>query len=499
MLTAGASNGSWNVGRCCLRSRLGDWRRPGTALTVGSQPGEGGPWKRRKRCSGTWDLRRRSGTYDNGVSVVRIALIAPGSRGDVKPYIALGKGLQMAGQVVRLVTHQNFDTLVNTHGLEFWPIAGSVQDIAQSKEMSALLERGNFLAVMSQMAKEAERGALALAEGGLAACEGMDLVLAGIGGLFVGLSLAEKFGIPFLQAYYIPFTPTQAYPSFLLPQLPSWFGGSLNRFSYHLTRQIMWQSFQSADKLARQKVLGLPAAPFWGPYTVARLHGYPILYGYSPSVIPPPSDWDANTHVTGYWFLDPAAGWTPPPALVEFLQAGSPPVYVGFGSMSNRKPEETADLILQALARTHQRAIILSGWGGMHKADWPDSVFMLDSVPFAWLFPRVAAVVHHGGAGTTAAGLRAGVPSVVIPFFVAQPFWGRRVAELGVGPAPIPRRKLTVERLAQAIESALSDQAMRQRASSLGSRIRAEDGVGCAVGIVRQIEKRGTAYLTPQA
>jgi UDP:flavonoid glycosyltransferase YjiC (YdhE family) len=167
--------------------------------------------------------------------------------------------------------------------------------------------------------------------------------------------------------------------------------------------------------------------------------------------------------------------------------------------MSNRKPEETADLILQALARTHQRAIILSGWGGMHKADWPDSVFVLDSVPFAWLFPRVAAVVHHGGAGTTAAGLRAGVPSVVIPFFADQPFWGRRVAELGVGPAPIPRRKLTVERLAQAIESALSDQAMRQRAASLGSRIRAEDGVGCAVGIVRQIEKRGTACLTPQA
>jgi sterol 3beta-glucosyltransferase len=422
---------------------------------------------------------------------MRIAIIAPGSRGDVEPYIALGKGLEKARHVVRLVTHQNFEMLVNSHGLEFWPVEGNVQDIAQSKEMRGLLEKGNFLAIMSQMAKEAERGALALAEGGLAACRGMDLVLAGIGGLFVGLSLAEKLGLPFLQAYYIPFTPTQAYPSFLFPKLPPWFGGSVNRLSYHLMRQIMWQSFRSADRLARQKVLGLPAAPFWGPYNTDCLQHYPILYGFSPSVIPPASDWVNHIHVTGYWFLDPAADWTPPPALMEFLQAGSPPVYVGFGSMSNRKPEETADLVLQALARTQQRAIILSGWSGMHEANLPDSVFMLDSIPFSWLFPRVAAVVHHGGAGTTAAGLRAGVPSVVIPFFGDQPFWGQRVAELGVGPEPIPRRKLTVERLAQAIQRVLTDQTMRQRAADLGTKIQAEDGIAGAVAVVEQIEKHG--------
>ena len=378
---------------------------------------------------------------------MRIAVLAPGSRGDVEPYVASGKGLEKAGHVVRLVTHQNFDMLVNSHGLEFWPVESNVQDIVQSAEMRGLIEKGNFLAVMSQMAKEAERGAIHLSEAGLAACRGMDLVLAGIGGLF---------------------------------------GGSLNRLSYHLTRQIMWQGFRSADRLARQKVLGLPAAPFWGPYNTGRMHHYPILYGFSPSVIPPPSDWDSNVHVTGYWFLDPAADWTPPLALVEFLQAGSPPVYVGFGSMSNRKPEETADLVLQTLDRTQQRALILSGWSGLRKADLPDSVLMLDSIPFSWLFPRVAAVVHHGGAGTTAAGLRAGVPAVVIPFFGDQPFWGQRVAELGVGPAPIPRRKLTVERLAQAIQRAVTDQTMRQRAADLGSKIQAEDGIACAVAVVGQ-------------
>jgi sterol 3beta-glucosyltransferase len=216
--------------------------------------------------------------------------------------------------------------------------------------------------------------------------------------------------------------------------------------------------------------------------------------GYSPSVIPTPPHWDSHVHVTGYWFLDPPADWAPPPALMAFLQAGPPPIYVGFGSMSNRNPGATAALVLEALARTRQRAVVLSGWSGLRTTDLPGSVFMLDSIPFSWLFPRVAAVVHHGGAGTTAAGLRAGVPSIVIPFFGDQPYWGQRVAELGVGPEPIPRRNLTVERLAGAIQRAVTDQTMRQRAADLGARIQAEDGVARAVSIVQQIEGRGTAY-----
>ena len=422
---------------------------------------------------------------------MRIAMIAPGSLGDVQPYLALGKGLKQAGHIVRLVTHQNFEEFASSYGVEFWPVEGNVQDIAQSKNMRALLERGNFLIIISQMAKEAQRGALALAQGGLAACRGMDLVIAGIGGVFIGIALAEKLRLPLLQAYYIPFTPTQAYPSFLFPRLPSWLGGALNRLSYQLARQMMWQGFRSADRLARRDVLGLPAAPFWGPFSADCLQHTFIFHGYSPSVIPKPSDWDDNTHVTGYWFLDPADDWTPPAALLEFLQAGPPPVYVGFGSMSSRRPEQTADLILQALAQAQQRGIILSGWGGLRKADVPDTVLMVDSIPFSWLFRRVAAVVHHGGAGTTSAGLRAGVPSIVIPFFGDQPFWGQRVAELGVGPAPIPRRRLTVERLAQAMQKAVTDQTMRQRAADLGAKIRTEDGIARAVAVVQQIEEGG--------
>jgi sterol 3beta-glucosyltransferase len=418
---------------------------------------------------------------------MRITIIATGSRGDVQPYIALGKGLHNAGHLVRFVTHENFGTLVRSYKLEFWPVEGNVQDIAQNEEMQAQIEKGNFLTLMKQMAKEAQRGALNLAKSGLAACQETDIVLGGLGGVDIGLAVAEKLNLPILQAYYVPFTPTKAFPGVLTPKLPSIFGNSLNRLSHSLARQIIWQGFRSADKAARQEVLNLPAAPFWGPYHSEQTQGLPILYGYSSSVIPVPADWDESNHVTGYWFLDAADDWTPPTALVEFLDASPAPVYIGFGSMSNRKPEETADLVIQALKQTNQRAVLLSGWGGLQKGDLPESVFMIDNVPHSWLFPRMAAVVHHGGAGTTAAGLRAGVPSVIVPFFGDQPFWGQRIAALGVGPQPIPRKKLTVERLSQAIQTAVTDNQMRQRAANLGIKIQAEDGVARAVEIIQRI------------
>jgi sterol 3beta-glucosyltransferase len=422
---------------------------------------------------------------------VRTVIIASGSRGDVEPYVALGRGLRQAGHGVRLVTHENYASLVGAQGIEFWPVEGNAQDVAMSAEMRDRIAGGNFLSIMALMAKEAERGALHMARGALGACAGADLLLAGIGGLFTGVALAEKLGLPFVQAYYIPFTPTRAYPSFLLPGAPA-LPGALNRLSYHLARQVMWQGFRRADSVARGQVLDLPPAPLFGPFDSTSTRGCPVLYGYSPAVIPPPPDWDGDVHVTGYWFLDPPADWTPSPALVAFLEAGPPPIYVGFGSMGSRNPQEMADMVLQAVAKANQRAILLSGWGGLNAAAVPGSVLVLDTAPFAWLFPRVAAVVHHGGAGTTAAALRAGVPSIVVPFFGDQPFWGRRVAELGTGPAPIPQKKLTAGRLAAAIERALTDDKMRQRATDLGKRIQAEDGIARAVRIITDaVESRG--------
>jgi sterol 3beta-glucosyltransferase len=192
--------------------------------------------------------------------------------------------------------------------------------------------------------------------------------------------------------------------------------------------------------------------------------------------------------VTGYWFLDEAVDWTPPAALTNFLGSGAPPVYIGFGSMGSCKPAETTDLVLESLARTEQRAILQSGWGGLKKTNLPETVFMVDSISHSWLFPRMAAVVHHGGAGTTAAGIRAGVPSIVIPFFGDQLFWGQRVEALGVGTAPIPRKQLTAELLAQAIHRVVTDRVMRQRAANLGAKIQAEDGIANAVRAIESID-----------
>jgi sterol 3beta-glucosyltransferase len=417
---------------------------------------------------------------------MRIAIIALGSRGDIQPYIALGKGLKDAGHFVRLITHENFEALVSSYGLEFFPVKGDVQEFLKTEEMRQLLERGNFLAINARTAKAAQQAAIDWAQGGLVACQGMELLVAGVGGLNVALSLAEKLQIPFLRAYIFPFTPTKAFPGIIFPQSLSKLGGAFNQFSHHLLQQLMWQGFRKADRLMREQVLELPPASFWGHYNSPHFLRYPTLYGFSPSVIPKPSDWD-NTHVTGYWFLDSAPDWTPPSALIDFLESGSPPIYIGFGSMGSRNPEETADLVLQAIERTQQRAILLSGWGGLSKANLPDTVCIVDSIPHSWLFPRVAAVVHHGGAGTTAAGLQAGVPSIIIPFFGDQFFWGQRVAELGVGPEPISRQQLTVERLAQAIFQALTDERMRTNAANLGSKIQAENGVASAVDVIQEI------------
>lgn len=418
---------------------------------------------------------------------MRIAIIALGSRGDVQPYIALGKGLQAAGHGVRLVTHENFADLVTAYGLEFWPMQGNVQAVVESPEMRDLLEKGNFLAITAHTAKAAQRAVLQWAQDGLIACQEMELLVAGIGGLYIGLALAEKLDIPFIQAHVVPFTPTTAFPGALLPQSPPQLGGWFNRLTHQLTQQMMWQGFRSADRQARQQVLRLPAAPFWGPQTTNRLRRAPVLYGFSPTVLPKPADWGAQIHVTGYWFLPASAEWLPPPDLVDFLAAGPRPVYIGFGSMASRQPQATADLLIKALAQTGQRAILLTGWGGLQKEHLPESIFMVDSIPHDWLFAHVAAVVHHGGAGTTAAGIRAGVPALVIPFFGDQFFWGQRVAALGIGTAPIPRKQLTVDRLAYALQTIVSDQTMRQRAAQLGTQVQAEAGVAHAVALISAI------------
>jgi sterol 3beta-glucosyltransferase len=240
----------------------------------------------------------------------------------------------------------------------------------------------------------------------------------------------------------------------------------------------------------RAEALGLPPLPLLADRL--RLRGEPVtrLYGVSRHLLPSPPDWDAGSFMTGAWFLDEGAGWTPPTGLAAFLAAGPPPVYVGFGSMAGPDAARLAAVALEALARAGQRAVLATGWGGLALPPaLPDGVHALEAAPHDRLFPRMAAVVHHGGAGTTHEGLRWGRPTVICPVFGDQPFWGRRVAALGAGPPPLPHRGLTPDRVGAAIRAAVESPAIGRRAAKLGALVRAEPGVARAVEVIEEVRR----------
>jgi UDP:flavonoid glycosyltransferase YjiC (YdhE family) len=407
-----------------------------------------------------------------------ITILAVGSRGDVQPYCALAIGLQRVGYRVRMATHYNFEELVSKLGLEFAPIAGNFQEILSSEEGQKLLE-GHQTKLLSDELFQRQ-----LADA-WQACQGTDVVIFTMLATW-GYHIAEKLAVPCFMAACVPLSPTSAF-AFVKPHKASKnpFAGILNYASYLLVEFLFWQRYRETINRFRKETLDLPPLPFGGARfrrkPPSNLSPLPVLYGFSPSVIPKPIDWSDRLHIIGYWFLDQMKDYQPPKELIDFINDGSPPIYIGFGSMTPRNPQRLTQVVLEALNRTGQRGILLSGWAGLGKVDLPESVFLCDSVPHDWLFPRMAAVVHHGGASTTAEGLRAGVPSIVVPFFGDQPLWGQRVADLGVGPSPIPYKELSVEGLAAAIQQAVSDEAMRDRAIAIGQKIRAEDGIANAI------------------
>ncbi len=414
--------------------------------------------------------------------MTQITLVASGSRGDVQPYIALGRGLLLAGHDVRLLATDDFAGLAAEAGLAFASTGPSLEALIQSDEWREQIDGGNPLSMMGKMRSELEKAAGPQVDRLLELLPGSDLIITGMAGMSL-TPATNHFAIPVIHAYVVPFTPTTAFPSPLAPGLPDI--GLLNKLSFDLTRQMFWQSSKAPDAIFRER-LGLPKGRFFGPFRQIDRGTEPVLYGLSPHVLPRPDDWGERYHITGYWFLDEPDEWTPPADLLAFLDAGESPVYIGFGSMGSRDPEETAQLALEALAQSGQRGVLAAGWGGMRADVLPESVHLAGSLPHSWLFPRMAAVVHHGGVGTTAAGFRSGVPSVVTPFMADQLFWGRRAAALGVGPEPLPRKELTADKLAAAITQAVGDETMRRKAADLGAQIRAEDGVGTAVAVIER-------------
>ncbi len=417
---------------------------------------------------------------------MRIALVTVGSTGDIWPYVALGIGLKRAGHCVRLATHAHFAPVIKGRGLDFYPVEGDPRQVVESDRGQAWLDSGeNPLAFARHMA-EVMRPTMSRALSDYwKACQSADVVIYSTLGWLAAHHIVEKIQIPGIAAYLQPMTPTSAFPT---PVSPSRLrlGRSYNRLTYLVGEQVYWMSFRRSLNQARQEVLDLPPLGIRAPFARTRRQRIPLVYGYSPAVVPRPLDWPTWIRVTGYWFLDRPSHWEAPSGLIDFLQSGPPPVYVGFGSMRTRETGKVTEVVLDALARAGQRGIIASGWGGICPADLPDYAWAVESVPHDWLFPQTAAVVHHAGAGTTAAGLRAGVPTVSVPFFGDQYFWARRLYALGAGPSPIPLRRLTADRLAEAIRVAVSNPRIRAAVGDLGRRIRAEDGVGRAVEAVEE-------------
>lgn len=415
---------------------------------------------------------------------MRVAIFAHGTRGDIQPYIALALGLRSHGADVRFIAPTEYKSLAKEYALPIHPLSGCVKDVAQSEEMRSLLEKGSFVRIMRHAMHKLKEAAPLWAAEGLEACAGCDFIISGLGGLYLAAALSEKLRIPLVQAFLVPFSPTSAFPGALVPPRLAISGRAFNRISHHLVRQVMWQTMRKSDALVRE-VLHVPPTSFWGPYHNEVMRESRTMYGFSVGLIPRPADWDDSIAITGYWFLDEPGSWSPPDALTEFISSGDKPVYIGFGSMSVLDPEELKTIIVGAVNECGLRAVVhSSGTGGLLESPC-DNIHVVDSVPHSWLFPQMSAVVHHGGAGTTGAGLRAGVPSLIVPFFGDQPFWGARIADAALGPKPLPKKSLTKDNLAKAILQTVNTPAFRRNASKMRDVIRGEDGTGVAYEVLR--------------
>jgi sterol 3beta-glucosyltransferase len=399
---------------------------------------------------------------------VKICILTIGTRGDVQPYIVLGLGLKAAGHEVTISTLDEFKPLVHQYNLLHDSLRG---DFLKAAQLEVGQKGTNPLRLIWQYVEMAKD---TLADEWASAQKAEVLIYspAAIGGFHI----AEKLDIPTFAAFPVPlYSPTKEFPS---PFLPFHNLGPFNKLSHQIFAQLGPAMYRSSINQFRKDILGL--SPTKGENL---LRGKPItkLYAYSEVVVPRPADWDESLVVTGYWFLDTPANWQPDPELVRFLQDGLAPVYIGFGSMFMGGGKQKTEIALQALRLAGQRGILATGWGGLAKVNTTREIFVLDATPHDWLFPKVATIVHHGGAGTTGAAIRAGKPQIICPFVGDQSFWGRRVADLSVAPSPIPQAKLTANKLADAIQYAVSDNNIRQRALSLGETIRAENGIERAV------------------
>ncbi len=408
---------------------------------------------------------------------MRVLIVGVGSRGDVAPYVGLGHCLQESGCRVAIATHDRFAAMVREMGLEWRRVSGDTESLIRLRmqhDSDAAWKQAlaDFTAEMSDdIVAAAQLGA--------------DVILTPLGQAPMCALVARAFGIPTIGAYLAPSVPTAEFP---LPGLAQ--PDDDNALDLRAANEQLLQRARAiyADVLPRLgRRLGLPPEAHEGVWKQLATSESPICHGYSPAVVPRPADWPDNVEVVGYWWPPTSPGWQPSAQLTDFLAAGPPPIFVGFGSLAVGRGEQLSPVILEAIRAARVRAIVQAGWAELSVED--DDVLQIGDTPHEWLFPRVAAAVHHAGAGTTGAALRAGLPTVTVPVMVDQPFWSERIHNLGVGPQPIPFEDLTPTRLAGAIRQALDDPRHRDRATELARLVSEDDGAGAVARRIDQLTR----------
>ncbi|ATL32819.1 glycosyltransferase [Streptomyces formicae] len=404
--------------------------------------------------------------------MTRILIAAAGSYGDVAPYTGLGARLREAGHDVALATHDSFAPLVTPAGLDFRPLPGGPERQGPATGQG----RAELMRTARAFVRELGDG---LAD---AAARGADLLLLSATTAPLGWQLAEAMDVPAVGAYLQPVHPTRDFPPVIggTRSLGGFANRALGRFSLRMVDRV----YDDAVRALRAR-LALPVAKPGEVRDRQERAGRPVSYGFSAAVVPRPADWRPGLDVVGNWWPHDDQERPLPPELDAFLRAGPPPVFIGFGSMAAGEGERLSEIAVAALRAAGLRGVLQSGRAELAASG--DDVLTVGEVPHAKLFPWVEAVVHHGGAGTTAAALRAGVPAVPVPVMADQPFWSARVAALGAATAPIPFKELTAPRLADALCRAVREPGHADAAADLARVMAAEDGAGQVLKTVERI------------
>ena len=415
---------------------------------------------------------------------MRIVITTSGSVGDVAPYTGLAARLNAAGHHAVLATHEPFRLFVQSRGIEFAPLAGDPRSLLQSEEGQRWQRAGAGLAGAVRLVRIMRPYFHEMAERTLAALHGADLLLCSAL-TAASYHIAKGRGIPSMGVYLQPLEPTREFPALLAGGVRS-FGGWGNLASGHLADALIGLPFMSEVNKGRSQ-LGLPHQTYGQLRRELRAERWPIVHGFSRHVVPRPYDWRDGLNVVGHWWPAPDPSWTPPDQLVDFLASGEPPVFVGFGSMATGTgdAERLASVAVEALRTVGVRGVLQAGWSGLTAVG--DDVLSIGEAPHEWLFPRMAALVHHAGMGTSGAGVRSGIPAVSVPVLADQPFWASRLSALGVSATPIPFSQLTSERLAEALREVLVNPAFGRRARSLAQQVIGEDGAGAVVDAVNRL------------